>query len=215
MTKQDVLGAVLLHQFSYEARRGQIAALKKHLREQRDTRPGTAAELHGTDRAMKTQSTSPTRFSSPPGWPHPRRGSTATRRGPDMRRACHSAVPAAAALRGRTHHHLLEDALQLRLHGDHGDRHGAGPGPAGPFVRRRRRRPPPLLPPRRKLRPGSRSPGSACSARLFRAVPPAPACPRRGESSSVLKFESDLVLFFFLRKYFFRLLCFLNNLFFE
>lgn len=56
-----------------------------------------------------------------------------------------AAGPPTTPLPGRTHHHLLEDALQLRLHGHHGDRHGAGPGPAGPFVRRGRRRPPLLL----------------------------------------------------------------------
>lgn len=109
------------------------------------TAPNTAEDdggLHRTDCAMKTKSTSSTCLSSPPGRPHPPHSpAEGARRAARTRTA---AGPPTALPRGRTHHHLLEDALQLGLHGHHGDRHGAGPGPAGPFVRRRRRRPPRL-----------------------------------------------------------------------
>lgn len=200
-----------------------MAALKNHLPPPPGTAPntpGSAAGLHRTDRVLKTESTSPPAFHllrdgpTLPTRPRPegarRAARTRTCGGP-----AHSAAPAAAALRGRTHHHLLEDALQLRLHGHHGDRHGAGPGPAGPFVRRRRWRPP-LLP----RRAGSSVPDAApreAPARLGRSGQrrPAPLPATGGESNSVLKLGSDLVLFSFSRKYSLRLLLFLKNLFFE
>lgn len=65
----------------------------------------------------------------------------------------------AEARPGHTHHHLFEDALQLRFHGHHGDRHRptgrAGPGRTGPSARwtRRRRAPfPPEVPSLRRSR---------------------------------------------------------------
>lgn len=176
-------------------------------REQHKTRPGRAPGLHRSDCTREAESASPTCFLSPWGWPQPiphrEHGGARTSGGP-----AHNAAPGTDS--PPPPRRCSAAASPWAPWGSPWGR--AGPRRALCQARAAAATAPP--PRRRKLRADPAPREATARPRRSGRRPPRPAR-NAGGAKGRSKLGSDWALVFFLRNYLLRLLCFLNNLFFE